>query len=61
MEEIHIRQKPHVPVWQKSCLAVKKAAAYSGIGITNLKQLSNDDRCRFVLWVKKTALQKRKT
>lgn len=40
-----------VPVWEKSNLTVEETAAYSGIGINKIKELSNDEDCPFVLWV----------
>lgn len=49
-----------VPVWEKSNLTVEEAAAYSGIGINRIKELSNDEECPFVLWVGNKRLIKRK-
>ena len=49
-----------VPIWEKSNLTVEEAAAYSGIGINRIKELSNDDKCPFVLWVGSKRLIKRK-
>lgn len=49
-----------VPLWEKSNLTLEEAAAYSGIGINKLRELSNDDGCQFVLWVGKKRLIKRK-
>ena len=40
-----------VPIWEKSNLTLEEAAAYSGIGINKLREISNDERCPFVLWV----------
>lgn len=39
-----------VPIWEKTNLTVEEAAAYSGIGVNKIKDLSNDERCPFVLW-----------
>lgn len=39
-----------VPLWEKSNLTLEEAAAYSGIGINKLRDMTNDDRCNFVLW-----------
>ena len=39
-----------VPIWEKSNLTLEEAAAYSGIGKTNLRELTDDRDCRFVLW-----------
>lgn len=49
-----------VPVWEKSNLTVEETAAYSGIGINKIKELSNDEDCPFVLWVGAKRLIKRK-
>ena len=39
-----------VPVWRKSNLTIEEAAAYSGIGQTKLRKLSDREDCPFVLW-----------
>lgn len=49
-----------VPIWEKANLTVEEAAAYSGIGVTKIKDLSNDERCTFVLWNGTKRLIKRK-
>ena len=49
-----------VPIWEKSNLTLEEAAAYSGIGINKLREISNDDVARFVLWVGSKRLTKRK-
>ena len=56
----HSRRKIVVPVWEKSCLTLEEAAAYSGIGIHKLRELSNDKRCEFVLFIGTKRLIKRK-
>ena len=40
-----------VPIWEKSNLTLEEAAAYSNIGINKIREISNDESCRFVLWV----------
>ena len=35
-----------VPIWEKSNLSLEEAAAYSGIGINKLRELSNETSCR---------------
>ena len=40
-----------VPIWEKSNLSLEDAAAYSGIGLNKLRDLTNEKNCRFVLWV----------
>ena len=49
-----------VPIWEKSNLSLEEAAAYSGIGINKLRELSNEKNCRFVLWVGSKRLIKRR-
>lgn len=49
-----------VPIWEKSNLTLEESAAYSGIGINKLREITNDERCRFVLWVGSKRLIKRK-
>ena len=48
-----------VPIWEKSNLTLEEAAAYSGIGINKLREITNNDRC-FVLWVGTKRLIKRR-
>ena len=52
--------KKEVPIWEKSNLTLEEAAAYSGIGINKLRELSNRDGCEFVLWVGSKRLIKRR-
>jgi len=52
--------KKEVPIWEKSNLTLEEAAAYSGIGINKLRELSNRDDCEFVLWVGSKRLIKRR-
>ena len=40
-----------VPIWEKSNLTLEEAAAYSGIGTSKLREITNDENCNFVLWV----------
>lgn len=49
-----------IPIWEKSNLSLEEAAAYSGIGINKLRALTNDQNCRFVLWVGNKRLIKRR-
>lgn len=49
-----------VPIWEKSNLTLEEAAAYSGIGIGKLREITNGERCRFVLWVGNKRLIKRR-
>ena len=52
--------KKEVPVWEKSNLTLEEAAAYSGIGIHKLRELSDKEDCEFVLWVGTKRLIKRR-
>lgn len=49
-----------VPIWQKSTLTLEEAAAYSGIGINKLRDITKDESCKFVLWVGNKRLIKRR-
>lgn len=52
--------KCDIPIWEKSNLTLEEAAAYSGIGINKLRDLSNARNCKFVLWVGSKRLIKRR-
>ena len=52
--------KKQVPIWEKSNLTLEEAAAYTGIGINKLRQLTDDEKCPFVLWNGTRRLIKRK-
>ena len=52
--------KKEVPIWEKSNLTLEEAAAYSGIGLNKLRDLSNREDCEFVLWVGSKRLIKRR-
>ena len=49
-----------VPIWEKTNLTLEEAAAYSGIGVNKLRNLSNDEQCKFVLWIGSKRLIKRR-
>ena len=36
-----------VPIWEKSNLTLQEAAAYSGIGVNKLRELSDEKGCKF--------------
>ncbi len=48
-----------VPIWEKALLTMEEASAYTGIGINNLRKISEDYDCNFVLWVGKKRMFKR--
>lgn len=52
--------KCEVPIWEKSNLTLEEAAAYSGIGINKLRELTNERGCNFVLFVGSKRLIKRR-
>ncbi|MGN0385179.1 MAG: excisionase [Lachnospiraceae bacterium] len=52
--------KYEVPIWEKSNLTLEEAAAYSGIGINKLRELTNERGCNFVLFVGSKRLIKRR-
>ena len=39
-----------VPIWEKVTLTVDEAAAYSGVGTKKIRQLTDNEKCSFVLW-----------
>ena len=49
-----------IPIWLKTNLMVEEAAAYTGIGMNKLRELSDSDSCDFVLWIGRKRLLKRK-
>lgn len=49
-----------VPVWEKANLSLEEAAAYFGIGINKLRDMTNDENWPFVLWNGNKRLIKRK-
>ena len=51
--------KREVPIWEKSNLTLEEAAAYFNIGVCKLRELTNDNDCKFVLWVGEKRLIKR--
>lgn len=49
-----------VPIWEKANLSMEEAAAYFGIGINKLREMTNEDKCPFVLWNGSKRMIKRK-
>ena len=49
-----------VPIWEKSNLTLQEAASYYNIGINKLRELSEDESCKFVLWCGSKRLIKRR-
>ena len=48
-----------IPIWEKSNLSLDESSAYSGIVINKLREITNEDKCKFVLWVGNKRLIKR--
>lgn len=57
---IGVLSMKEVPIWEKSNLTLEEAAAYSGIGINKLRDLTSGQNCQFVLWVGSKRLIKRR-
>ncbi len=49
-----------VPIWERINLTLEEAAAYSGIGVGKLRELTNEPDCDYVLWIGGKRLLKRK-
>ena len=49
-----------IPIWEKSNLTLEEAAAYSGIGINKLREITNERGCNFVLFIGTKRLIKRR-
>lgn len=49
-----------IPLGEKVMLTLEEAANYTGIGINKLRELSNCEKCDFVLWNGSKRLLKRK-
>ncbi|WP_101773638.1 excisionase [Peptostreptococcus faecalis] len=50
----------NVPLWEKSNLTLQEASQYFNIGIHKLRELSEEPDCKFVLFVGKKRLIKKK-
>ena len=51
--------KYDVPIWKKTNLTIEEAAAYFGIGMNKLRELTEDENCKFVLYIGSKRLIKR--
>lgn len=49
-EKLLQRKKLMVPLTEKCLLTLEEAAQYTGIGLQKLRDLSNQDDCKFVIW-----------
>lgn len=55
-----MEKKKEVPIWEKACMTIEEAAAYSSIGMNKIDELAKTPRCPFVLYVGRKKLIKRK-
>ena len=52
--------KYEVPIWEKYCLTLDEAAAYFGIGVNKLREMSDEPNCQFVIFNGSKRLIKRR-
>ena len=52
--------KYEVPIWEKYCLTLDDAAAYFGIGINKLREMTDEPNCQFVIFNGSKRLIKRR-
>ena len=57
---VYMARSDVVPIWEKANLSMEEAAAYFGIGINKLREMTNEDNCPFVLWNGSKRMIKRK-
>lgn len=57
---IVLSNKYSIPIWEKANLTLDEAAAYFGIGVNKIRDITNDEDCKFVLWVGSKRLIKKK-
>ena len=43
------KKSDEIPVWKRDNLTIEEAAAYTGVGMTKLRELSDADSCDFGL------------
>ena len=49
-----------VPVWERITTSLEEAAAYSGIGVRKLRDMTDKPECNYVIWVGNRRMIKRK-
>lgn len=54
------KRKFDIPIWFKANLTIEEAAAYSGIGMAKLYEMTESEDCPFVLWIGSRRMIKRK-
>lgn len=57
-------RKCDVPVWEKVLLTLEEASAYFGIGMAKIREMTDDENCKLVVWngtkrlIKRRAMEK---
>ena len=54
------KKRYNIPLWCKPNLSIEEAAAYSGIGMGKLDEMTESQECPFVLWSGSRRMIKRK-
>ena len=49
-----------VPVWERIAISLEETAAYSGIGVRKLRDMTDKPECNYVIWVGNRIMIKRK-
>lgn len=52
--------KKDIPFWEKAAMTFEEASAYSSIGLNKLRDITDDAKCPFVMYVGNKKLVKRK-
>lgn len=55
-----MEKRKEVPIWEKACMTIDEAAAYSNIGINKIDELAKKPNCPFVIYIGRKKLIKRK-
>ena len=50
-DKIRLKRNKETPIWEKKCLTIEEAAAYSGVGRTKIRELTDQAKCPFVIWM----------
>ena len=53
------KKRLEIPVTEKRFWTLEEAACCTGIGMAKLREISNSDDCKFVLWIGSKRLFKR--
>ena len=52
--------KKDIPFWEKAAMTLEEASAYSSIGVNKLREITDSEKCPFVMHVGTKRLVKRK-